>query len=152
MAREGRGTPGRVVLKNQPKLTLAHLLRRRKTTLAKFVTELGVTTHGGLQQWCDRMGVVAPTAEEFVHAFPAAAKVNSAREGVVVLEAPPVIDEPTGTPIDPDAPVSQPGVSFTSTVPFLTAIDGPTVATSKKARATKVVSTTEHKKSGTQDD
>ena len=110
MAKEERGTPGRITLKNQPKLTLLNLLRRRKSTLAKFISDIGITTHGALTQWCDRMGIVAPTSEEFVTAFPAAARVNSPREGVIVLEALRVIDEPSGAQIDPDAPIAAPGI------------------------------------------
>ena len=136
MAREGHGVPGRIVLKNQPKLTLANLLRRRKTTLAKFVVELGVTTHSGLLQWCNRMGVIAPSTEEFTEAFPGAARVNSAREGVVVLEAPPVIDEPSGAVIDPDAPIHAPGVTVLTSSSFLPTVEGVTSAVQRKSRRT----------------
>ncbi len=103
MGKDGRGTPGRVVLKeHQPKLTLHALLRRRRSSLASFVKELGVTTHAGLARWCDRMGVVSPTQAEFEAIFPQ--KVNSPMEGVVVLEAPLVVDSETGNVIDVSVP------------------------------------------------
>lgn len=108
MSRDGRGTPGRVALKTSaPKLKLADLLRRRRTTLTAFVNELGVTTHAGLAHWCVRMGVLPPSYEDFIAIFPPAERVNSAQEGVVVLNAPAVIDEATGYDIDPEAPVFQ---------------------------------------------
>ncbi len=138
MGRDVRGTPGRIVLKDhQPKLTLANLLRRRRTTLSHFVAELGVTTHASLEIWCKRMGVVAPTAAEFCVAFPAASRVNSAQEGVIVLEAPPVIDEATGNVIDPDAPVV-PGIEVVTT-----AVEPPTEAAQKKIRRKKDNQSTE---------
>ena len=106
MSRDGRGTPGRIILKDHtPRLKLADLLRRRRTTLGAFVKELGFTTHAGLAIWCKRMGVTPPTHEEFVVAYPAAEKVNSPMEGVVVLEPPPVVDAESGQSIDPEAPV-----------------------------------------------
>lgn len=101
MARDGRGNPGRIVLKNQPSLTLANVLRRRRTTLKAFVQELGLTTYGALKIWCDRMGIDAPSIDDFATAFPV--RVNSPTEGVVVLEALPVIEESTGRILDVDA-------------------------------------------------
>lgn len=93
MKRDGRGQPGRIVLKNQPKLTLMDVLHRRRTTLANLLNELGLTTYTSLVGWCARMGVVAPTHELFLSAFPLAPVVNSASEGVVVLRALDEIDE-----------------------------------------------------------
>jgi len=109
MARDGRGTPGRIILKNQPRLTLAALLRRRRTTLKAFIAELGVSTYTALDIWCGRTGVVPPTLAEFEACVPPTQKVNSPQEGVIVLEAPPVLDEISGRPIDPEAP-TEPGV------------------------------------------
>ena len=121
MARDGRGNPGRIVLKNQPSLTLANVLRRRRTTLKAFVQELGLTTHGALTIWCDRMGIDAPTAEAFAAAFPT--RVNSPTEGVVVLEAPPVVEESTGRILEVD---EAPAV-----------VDGTPEGTQKKRRSKK---------------
>lgn len=102
MNRDGRGKPGRIVLRNQPRLRLGDVLRRRRSTLAVLVGELGLTTYAGLTVWCRRMGVVTPTEAEFITAFPSAGRVNSPREGVVVLEAPVVVAEHTGEPIEPE--------------------------------------------------
>jgi hypothetical protein len=97
MSKDGRGTPGRIVTKDhQPRLTLANLLRRRRTDLGTFTRELGLTTHAGLQIWCDRMGVTAPNLEEFEVVFPPTQKVNSPQEGVIVLEPLPVVNAETG--------------------------------------------------------
>lgn len=112
MSRDGRGTPGRIIVKDhQPRLKLADLLRRRRTTLQAFISDLGVTTYASLEIWCKRMGVAPPAPEEFTVAFPAAAKINSPMEGVIVLEAPPVVDAETGNDIDPEAPIEEPGVA-----------------------------------------
>jgi hypothetical protein len=102
MSRDGRGTPGRFTLKrsDRPRLKLADLLRRRRQTLTSIVAELGFTTHAGLAVWCDRMGLLSPTPEEFALAFPPAQKVNSPQEGIIVLEALPVIASETGEPLE----------------------------------------------------
>jgi hypothetical protein len=139
MGRDGRGTPGRYVPKDHnPKLRLADLLRRRRTTLTAFVAELGFTTHAALEIWCKRMGVTAPTHDEFITAIPRAEQVNSAQEGVVVLEAPPVLDEASGELIDPDAPAF-PGLEV---VTGAAAEEAPE-ATQKKTRKKKESQPTE---------
>lgn len=99
MNKDGRGRPGRIVLKNQPKLKLEDVLRRRRTTLCRLVNEAGITTYAVLLSWCDRMGVEAPTEASFLQAFPAASRVNDPQEGVIVLEAPAIISERTGEPV-----------------------------------------------------
>ena len=139
MSRDGRGTPGRTPLKDhEPKLKLSDLLRRRRTNLTAFVAELGVTTHVGLAIWCRRMGVVAPSPQDFETAFPPASKVNSPQEGIVVLEAPPVIDSETGSPIDPDGPI-EPGLEFVTDAeqPSFELYEGPCDAPQKKTRKKK---------------
>jgi hypothetical protein len=115
MSRDGRGNPGRYELKNQPRLKLVDLLRRRKMTLKQLLDEFGISTYEALHIRCERMGVTAPTHDEFdVVMPPTRAWVNSATEGVVVVEAPPVIDEISGREIDPEAPVEAPSVTVTS--------------------------------------
>lgn len=114
-------------MKNQPRLTLAAVLRRRKSTLKKLADELGVTTYTALANWCDRMGIAQPEQREFDLAFPPTMKVNSPQEGVIVLEPPPVVDEHTGRAIDPAAPV-EPGVQV---------VTEPTDPTQKKRRSKK---------------
>ena len=95
----------RVPVKNMPKLKLVDLLRRRKMSLKQLLDEFGITTFESLNIRCERMGVVTPSEEEFKAAFPNK-PVNSPQEGVVVVEALPVIDDITGREIDPDAPVA----------------------------------------------
>jgi hypothetical protein len=86
-----------VKLKNLPKLTLLTLLRRRKKTLKQYMNELGIITYEELNIRCERMGIKAPSLEEFNDASPAV--VSSPTEGIVVLEAPPIIHEQTGNVI-----------------------------------------------------
>lgn len=107
MSRDGRGNPGLMTLKNQPRLRLADLLRRRRMTLRQFLSEFGITTYEALCIRCRRMGVVAHSQEEFEQVIPAIVHVNSPTEGVVVLEPPPVIAEQTGQPLDVDLPAWQ---------------------------------------------
>lgn len=119
-------------MKNQPKLTLADVLRRRRSTLVVLVGELGLTTYAGLTNWCRRMGVVPPDEAQFLVAFPAAGRVNSPQEGVVVLPAPPVIAETTGAPLDPE-PETDPALEPEAPV----GADEVTEASQKKRRPKK---------------
>lgn len=79
------------------------------------------------------MGIAPPTPEEFDVAMPPSAKVNSPQEGVIVLEAIPVVDEYSGDTIDPDAPVLEPGVEVVTDG----AIDEPSEPSQKKRRSKK---------------
>jgi len=100
MSRDGRGNPGRIVLKNsQPQLRLADVLRRRRSTLAAFISELGITTYTALEIWCKRMGVSSPSKEEFEVIFPPEVHINSPQEGVIVLEPPGYASDST---LDPE--------------------------------------------------
>lgn len=98
----------KIVLKNLPKLTLTALLKRRKMSLRRLLDEFGLTTYEGLLLRCDRLGVAPPSEVEFKIAYPSG-PVNSPTEGVIVLEALPVINDMTGRHIDPEAPAF-PGV------------------------------------------
>ena len=143
MSKDGRGTPGHIITKNhQPRLKLADLLRRRRSNLKAFIAELGVTTHAGLAIWCERMGVSAPSVEEFELAFPSTKLVNSPQEGIIVLEPPHVVDAETGAVIDPDAP-TVPGVevitSHDDEIPF----GEPLTVPQKKARKRREEQTTD---------
>jgi len=129
MNKDGRGTPGRITRKNEPRLRLADVLRRRRTTLKALVTELGITTYSSLDAWCGRMGIAAPSQAEFEIAVPFTVRVNSPLEGVIVLEAPNVIDERTGEPVELDACDASQGDDATA--------DEPTVTTQKKRRSKK---------------
>lgn len=117
MSRDGRGNPSRMVLKNQPRLKLSDLLRRRKMTLKQMLTEHGITTYETLVIRCGRMGVTPPTEQEFHDVVPK--PVNSPAEGVVVLEPPPVVEEQTGREIDPEAPVEEPGIIVLTDTPYV---------------------------------
>lgn len=142
MARDGRGTPGRIELKNhQPKLRLADVIRRRRTTLRAFIDSLGITTYAALDNMCRRLGVVSPTEEEFLTAMPLAQRVNSPMEGIIVLEPPAVVDDISGRQIDPEAPIQAPGieVKIRSDEPD----PEPTEGTQKKPRRKKEATSTE---------
>ena len=124
-------------MKNQPRLKLSDLLRRRKMTLRQMLQEHGITTYETLVIRCDRMGVTPPTDREFYDVMPR--PVNSPQEGVVVLEAPPVLDEISGREIDPEAPVEEPGIVVLTDRPFeppvknaLVALDRPQKKPRKK--------------------
>ena len=98
----------RVSVKNMPRLHLSHLLRRRKRTLESFVRESGIQTYSSLLAQCASLGVQPPTQKEYEKVFPE--QVNTPAEGVVVVEPMPVIDDLTGSVIDPDAPLRRPGI------------------------------------------
>ena len=77
-----------VKLKNEPSLTLMHLLKRRKRTLKQFIDEFGITTYTELCNRCNRMGIVGPAEEEFKKLnLP---RVSDPSEGVVVVDIVPV--------------------------------------------------------------
>lgn len=86
--------------KSPPGMKLLDLLRRRRLTLRTFIDQFGITTYEALQERCARMGVQAPTVNEWTVVAPE--PVNSPTEGVVVLEPPPVIQEASGKTLDPD--------------------------------------------------
>lgn len=136
MSSDGRGNPGRIILKNQPRLRLADIIRRRRTTLKALIQELGISTYAGLENWCHRMGVVPPTQTEFSAVMPPSQKVNAPQEGVVVLEAPPVISDLLGRPIDPDTTSSARKEVAIVQMP-VAALEEGTEATQKKRRPKK---------------
>ncbi len=100
----------RVLIKNEPRLMLADLLRRRKMTLARFMSEFGITTKEGLKSKCLRLGVTPPNEADMsasgLFLEPGKA-VSSPQEGVVVLDPPPIVNESTGKRIVEDAPMPQ---------------------------------------------
>jgi hypothetical protein len=150
MSRDGRGNPGRYVLKNPPRLKLADLLRRRKMTLKQLLVELGISTYEALCIRCNRMGVTPPDQLEFEIVVPPSLRVNSPQEGVVVLEPPPVIDEISGQEIDPSLPVEPPGIVVLTDKHFVSSevaepeqLPEPTEMPQKKPRKKKDVLPTE---------
>lgn len=88
------------VLKGQPALKLNDLLRKRKTTLKKFINETGITSYGKLQEKCQKLGVSAPTEDEFKSIVPE--PVTQQQEGIVVLDPPFLTKEGTGQKIEID--------------------------------------------------
>jgi len=63
-------------------------------SLNDFITESGVQSYVGLQERCTRIGVLPPSNEEYAALRPGV--VTSQSDGIVVLDAPQVIDERTG--------------------------------------------------------
>jgi hypothetical protein len=95
----------RLQKKSLSRVQLTDLLRRRKTTLEKFLKDTGIVTYELLVERCSSMGVVAPTREQFssVRGNPETYEVSSPTEGVVVLSPPEkitVISEASGAQID----------------------------------------------------
>lgn len=121
----------------QSRLKLHDLLKRRRMGLKLFIDEYGITTYEGLVNRCDRMGVISPTEADFKEAFPSA-PVNNPIEGVIVVEAPVVIDSFTGREIDADAPIVEPTVEVITTMeqPYEEVIE-PTDASQKRFRRKK---------------
>lgn len=85
--------------KHAPRLSLADLLRRRKMSLKQLIDQFGITTYEALCIRCDRMGVSPPDEAAF-RAVVGTVTVSSPTEGVIVLEAPPIVDEATGEILD----------------------------------------------------
>lgn len=98
----------RITVKNLPRLKLSDLLRRRKMTLDWFINESGVQTYEALCARCHRLGVQPPPESAWKELRPET--VSSPSDGIVVLDPPEVTEESTGRRIDPDAPVTVPGV------------------------------------------
>lgn len=79
------------MLKNQPKLTLESLLKRRKTTLKNFLNDAGVQSYSGLIELCKRLGI-APISEQDYISETGSRLVTSQEDGIVVIEPLPVED------------------------------------------------------------
>ena len=90
----------RVPPDNTPKITLTNVLKRRKMNLAAYVKESGIASYGALLESCKRIGVIAPPEADYDKI--AAEDVSVPTEGIVVLQAPPVIAESTGVAIEPE--------------------------------------------------
>lgn len=73
---------------------LEDLLRRRRSTLKKFISDRGVSTYKSLDEICSRLGVKVPSVEAFEAAVPS--YVSNPAEGVVVVPPLDVITESTG--------------------------------------------------------
>ena len=75
-------------------IKLEDLLRRRKTTLKKFLIERGITTYSVLEETCNRLGVVTPGFDAFNACVPS--YVSDPTAGVVVVPPLDVVTESTG--------------------------------------------------------
>lgn len=85
-------------VKNKPQFTLSQLLRRRKVTLSKFMSEQGISTYDALIRRCESIGVTPPSEQEYVAVD--VQLVSNPQEGLVVLDPIPIVDETTGHEID----------------------------------------------------
>lgn len=85
------------------KVTLINVLKRRKSSLKRFLEETGIVTYELLRTRCDSMGVIPPEEQEFLDTTgtyaEGTATVSSPAEGVIVLNPPKVINELTGLQI-----------------------------------------------------
>lgn len=74
--------------KEQIKPDLHRLLRRRKITLARFVSDLGITTYDQLTRQCKVIGVTVPAQADFDALVPI--PVTTPSEGLAVFD----VEEP----------------------------------------------------------
>jgi hypothetical protein len=88
-------------IKKLPPIKLTDLLRKRKTNLKNFLSSCGIVAYSTLLQKCDKMGVSAPSEEEFKTAI-GKQPISSPQEGVVVLD-PPMLVVDSGKKIEVDA-------------------------------------------------
>lgn len=74
------------------KVTLVNLLRRKKTTLKRYLEENGIVTYELLASRCNSMGALPPSEAEFKAAQGTTKyEVSSPTEGIVVI---PPLPEP----------------------------------------------------------
>lgn len=77
-------------------ITLEDLLRRRRTSLARYLSGGGIDTYDALVRRCASLGVTAPSREAYEAAHPN--WVTSPAEGVVVVPPPPAPPSPPPPP------------------------------------------------------
>ena len=82
----------------EPSIKLLDLLRRRRITLKKFISDFGINSYESLKLRCERMGVVPPAEFKF-NEVKGEEFVNSPTDGILVLEAPKIFKEKTGEEI-----------------------------------------------------
>lgn len=85
----------RLQKKSLSKINLADLLRRRKSTLEKFLDETGIVTYALLKQRCASIGVIPPTEEYFMQTKgnPVTHEISSPTEGIIVINPLPEITD-----------------------------------------------------------
>lgn len=85
------------------KVNLLDVLKRKKSNLAKFLSDSGIVTYELLVDRCNSMGVVPPEEDVFFVALGRKQEdvpnVSSPAEGVVILEPPTLISEKSGKPV-----------------------------------------------------
>lgn len=87
-------------IRNLPQIKLTDLLKKRKTTLEKYLSSYGIFTYASLVARCEKIGVSPPPEKEFEKVVES--RVSSPQEGVVVLEPPALTKESTGQRILPE--------------------------------------------------
>jgi hypothetical protein len=81
-------------IKNVCHLTLLKLLKRRRTTLRKFLDEQNITNFESLKRKCINIGVEWPDEETFNKTQPKI--VTNQSEGIIVIESPVIVQESSG--------------------------------------------------------
>jgi hypothetical protein len=91
-------------IKYQPTtaVSLEKMLKRRKMSLATFLTEQGISTYESLRSRCATIGIVPPSEEEYLRV--SGPIVSNPQEGVVILEPIPIINDSTGKETEEIAP------------------------------------------------
>jgi hypothetical protein len=75
-------------IKGLPPIKLVDLLKKRKTNLKDFLKNVGIVSYQTMLTKCSKMGVAAPSEEEFFEALGGRMNYSSPQEGLVVLESP----------------------------------------------------------------
>lgn len=94
----------RLQTKSLSRVSLLDLLRKKRSTLEKFLDDTGIVTYEKLVERCSSIGVVPPSVEQFHKAMgsPMTHEVSSPTEGVIVLAPLPDLPE-----VQDDSQVSQ---------------------------------------------
>ena len=90
----------RLQKKSLSKINLTDLLRRKRSTLEKFLKETGIVTYDLLVKRCDSIGVVPPSEDFFlkVKGNPITHEFSSPTEGIVVIN--PIVSEDNTNALD----------------------------------------------------
>lgn len=67
-------------------------------TLQQFLNESGIVAYGALLERCNALGVRAPSESDFDAVV--TVRVTSQQDGVIVLDPPPLLDEPPAADFD----------------------------------------------------
>lgn len=86
-------------------IKLSDLLRKRKMTLSKFITEFGLHSYESLKARCERIGVSPPDIDVYNKAK-GPELVSSPTDGIIILDFPKVINEKTGVEINTETELS----------------------------------------------